>query len=447
MRDEVGREAGGGAGGGGGDVVPVDVGVPGDKSISHRALILAALAEGESRIEGLLDAADTRSTAAALRGLGVAIEEEGDGAVRVRGRGLDGWTRPDAALDCGNSGTTARLLLGALAGCPFEATLTGDASLRSRPMRRVTAPMAAAGAVMEELEAPDRLPIRVRGRRPLSPVAWRSAQASAQVKTALLLAGLTGRAAVEAWEPWRSRDHTERMLRSMGAAVEVEEADDGGSLARLAPPDRLAPLTLAVPGDISSAVYFLALGALHGAVRVRGVGLNPTRTGALGVLARMGGRVAESVTEERGGEPVGDVVASAGPLAATTVAAHEVPALVDEIPLLAAVAALADGATRFDGVGELRVKESDRLRAMSENLRALGVATEEGPEHLVVHGRAGPLRGRVDAHGDHRIAMAFGVLGAVPGNAIEVTGREAVRISFPSFWRTLDRVRGELAAR
>lgn len=427
---------------------PVDVIVPGDKSISHRALLFAALADGESRLKGLLDAADTRSTAAALRQLGVNVPDSLAGEVRVMGRGVEGLAAPAAALDCGNSGTTARLLLGALAGCPFDATLTGDASLRGRPMRRVTRPLSGVGARFDELDQPDRLPVRVRGCRPLAPIAWRSSAASAQVKTALLLAGLTGRAPVEATEPWRSRDHTERMLRSMGAAIRTEtDPVSGEARVALEPDQRLRPLTLAIPGDASSAVYFLALGVLARPVRVRGVGLNPTRTGALRVLVRMGGSVVEAVAEERAGEPVGDVVASPGRLAGVRVAPEEVPALVDEIPLLAALAAMADGESRFEGVAELRVKESDRLRAMSENLRRLGVDTEEGPAELVVRGRPGPLRGRVDSMGDHRIAMAFGVLGAVPGNEIEVVGREAVGISFPSFWELLDGVKREMEER
>ena len=430
---------------------PLDVRVPGDKSISHRALILAALADGRSRLTGLLDAADTRSTAQALAALGIDVSKRLAGPVTVEGRGIEGLSPPDALVECGNSGTTARLLLGALAGCPFRSTLTGDTSLRSRPMRRVTEPLGAAGAGFEELESVDRLPITVTGQRPLEAIRWTSAVASAQVKTALLLAGITGRARVEAGEPWLSRDHTERMLEAMGVRL-VRTATPGPSsgarsdaVVLMDPPARLEPLELAVPGDISSAVYFLALGALTGrAIRVRDVGLNPTRTGALRVLERMGAAVAEAVADSRSGEPVGEVTVSSQGLAATAVGGGEVPALIDEVPLLAVVAARAEGEARFEGVGELRVKETDRLRAIRDGLRAVGVEAETGAEDLAVRGSTAELRGCVDARGDHRIAMAFGILGAVPGNEIEVTGRDAVAISYPSFWSELERVRKEL---
>ena len=423
-----------------------DLTVPGDKSISHRALILAALAEGESRVTGLLDSADVRSTAAVLRRLGVAVPADLGGEVRIAGRGLTGLTEPSAELDCGNSGTTARLLLGVLAGCPFTATLTGDASLRSRPMRRVTEPLGSVGADVREVERPDRLPIRIRGRRPLHPIRWHSERASAQVKSALLLAALTGGTTAQVTEPWLSRDHTERMLRQMGAGLRMEGGGREPGVS-LEPVQRLDPLDLAVPGDVSSALYFVAVGLLAGGVRVRDVGLNPTRTGALDVLARMGARIAREQRSGAGAEPVGDLLARPGPLEGAVVRPEEVPALIDEVPLLAALAAVARGETRFDGVGELRVKESDRLSAMSDNLRALGVETEEGPEHLVVQGREGPLRGRVEARDDHRIAMAFGVLAAVPGNEIDIEGAEAVGISFPSFWEQLDALTRELGER
>jgi 3-phosphoshikimate 1-carboxyvinyltransferase len=422
-----------------------EIRVPGDKSLTHRALILASLADGDSRIARPLDSADTRSTADTLRGLGVDVGAlEAEGATIVRGRGLTGWREPDRVLDCGNSGTTARLLLGALAGCPFEATLTGDASLRGRPMRRVTAPLAVGGAAFEELGEPDRLPIRVRGRRPLAPLDHDGPRASAQVKTALLLAGVTGAAPVRVSEPGRSRDHTERMLRSMGAALEVRARGSGVEV-RLEPAGRLEPLDVVIPGDPSSAAFFLALGAVLGPVRAVGVGLNPTRTGALDALARMGATVRVEPGEDAAGEPTGDVVVSPGRLNGTVVEEAEVPSLLDEIPLLAALAARAEGETRFEGVGELRVKESDRVAAVVSNLRAVGASAEAREDLLIVTGGAGPLSGRVRAYDDHRIAMAFGVLGALPGNEIEVEGREAAGISFPRFWAELQRVRTELA--
>ncbi|HUG39089.1 MAG TPA: 3-phosphoshikimate 1-carboxyvinyltransferase [Longimicrobiales bacterium] len=427
-------------------MAPVDVRVPGDKSITHRALILGSLAEGTSRLARPLDSGDTRSTAGALRGLGVDVSGLDRGHTVVRGAGLTGWRACRDALDCGNSGTTARLLLGALAGCPFESRLIGDPSLQRRPMRRVTEPLSEGGAVFEELAEPGRLPIRVRGRRPLRPLAHDGPRASAQVKTALLLAALTGQTSVRVSEPGLSRDHTERMLASMGAGVAVRSHHGRTDVSLDASP-RLEPLDLAIPGDPSSAAFFLGLGALLGAVRALHVGLNPTRIGAVHVLARMGAAVRIEPTGEEAGEPVGDIIVGPGTLGGTIVDAAEVPALLDEIPLLAAVAAMADGETRFDGVAELRVKESDRVAALAANLRAVGVAAEDQGDRLVVGGTGGRLRGMVRSFDDHRIAMAFGVLAALPGNEIIVDGREAAGISYPGFWTELDRVTMELGAK
>ncbi len=425
---------------------PVDVRVPGDKSMTHRALVLAAVAEGVSRLDGLLDAADTRATRVALQALGADLEAHGPGAMTVRGVGLDGLRTPAATIDCGNSGTTARLLLGLLGGCGgVAAVLTGDASLCRRPMRRVTSPLARSGARYEELGEDGRLPIRVRGTRPLGPIVLDDDGGSAQVKTAMLLAGLTGAAEVRVTEGGASRDHTERMLRAMGVDLRIDDRA-GRPTVGMDPPPRLEPLDFEVPGDISSAAFFLGLAALRGGVRVRGVGLNPTRTGALAVLERMGAVVDVETGEDRGGEPVGDVTVRAGPLAGTAVSVAEVPTLLDEIPLLAAVAARAEGETRFDGVAELRVKESDRIAAMEANLLALGVEARSGPDHLVVTGGAGPLKGRVRSFGDHRIAMAFGVLAALPDSEIEIEDRNAVGISYPGFWSELERVRTKLEA-
>ncbi len=434
--------------------------MPGDKSISHRSLIFAALADGTSRVDGLLDAGDTRSTAAALRALGVGIEARAPalaasapgaavtgpflGAATIRGAGLRGLRSPGAVLDCGNSGTTARLLLGALAGAPVQAVLTGDDSLRRRPMRRVTDPLAAAGARFEELEAEDRLPIRVRG-GDLVPLDVLNSRSSAQVKTAMLLAGLTAGTTVRVVEPGRSRDHSERMLAAMGAPLSTRMGPDG-VVTTLDRCDGLDPVELRVPGDISSATFFLALAALRGAVRVVGVGTNPTRAGALDVLRRMGCRVEVETDAEAAGEPVGAVTVSRDGLVGTVVERDEVPTLLDEIPVLAALAARAEGETRFEGVAELRVKESDRVEAMVRNLRTLGVDADAAPDELRVWGTDRPLRGTVDAHGDHRIAMAFGVLAALPGNEITIRGRDAVGISYPGFWTELERVNTELEA-
>lgn len=422
---------------------PIDVTVPGDKSVTHRALIFAALAEGQSRLMGLLDAEDTRSTAAALRDLGVDIGDPASEPLMVKGRGLAALRPPNRPLDCGNSGTTARLLLGALAGCPFEAVVTGDASLRRRPMRRITRPLSAYGALFEELDEEGRLPIRVTGARGGAEIEHYNERSSAQVKTAMILAGLTGGTAVTVTESGRCRDHTERMLLAMGAPIHTTTAPEG-TVVRIERTEALAPLDMTVPGDFSSAAFFLALGALRGAVRVRAVGLNPTRTGMMDALRRMGAEVWTEAEREEAGEPVGDVAVAKSELRGTTITADEVPTLLDEIPVLAALAATVEGESRFEGVAELRVKESDRIQAMVTNLEALGVETDDGPGHLVVHGTRRPLRGTVDAFGDHRIAMAFGVLAALPGNEIGITGRDVVNISYPTFWKELERVSKEM---
>ncbi|MBI4408702.1 MAG: 3-phosphoshikimate 1-carboxyvinyltransferase [Gemmatimonadetes bacterium] len=420
----------------------VEVRVPGDKSITHRALILAALARGTSELRGLLPAEDPNTTARVLRALGCAIPElpRNGAAVRVAGRGLDGLREPADTLDCGNSGTTARLVLGVLAGFPFAASLTGDESLRSRPMRRVTEPLARMGACIEELGEPDRLPVRVRG-GVLRPLDYDSPKASAQVKSALLLAGLTGGVRVSVAEPVRSRDHTERLLRAMGAHVILTQQPRGGASVRLEPPRFLEPLELTVPGDFSSAAFFIALGLLApaGGIRIPGVGVNPTRTGLLEVLRRMGAEPAVDAPRGVGSEAVGVILARPAPLRATEVSDAEIPMLIDEVPVLAALASRAEGETRITGARELRVKESDRLAALAANLRAIGVEAEELPDGLVVRGTERPLRGRVRSFGDHRIAMAFGVLGALPENEIEVEGADVVSISYPGFWEELRR--------
>lgn len=435
---------------------PICITVPGDKSISHRCLIFAALAEGESRLDGLLDAGDTRSTASALRALGVEIPGPLDrsvgGSVVVRGRGPGGLQDPAGRLDCGNSGTTARLLLGVLAGSGRKAVLTGDASLRRRPMRRVTQPLATAGARFTELGEEGRLPIRVEATGALNDIDHLNEQSSAQVKTAMLLAGVCADRGVRVEEPRRSRDHTERLLLAMGAPLKGRDEGDG-AVVTLERGTRLDPLDVRVPGDISSAAFFLGLAALVGGVvngrgrgvRVNGVGLNPTRTVFLDVLRRMGAEVMVEEMEERGGEPVGAVTAAAtGRLTGTVVAPKEVPGLLDEVPILAAVAAMAEGETRFNGIGELRVKESDRIQALVDNLQAVGVETDAGPDHLAVNGTKRELAGAVESFGDHRIAMAFGVLGAVPGNHVRVRGQENAAISYPTFWEELERVRREV---
>lgn len=413
--------------------------VPGDKSLTQRALIFASLADGESRLSGLLHGGDSESTAGALRALGVGIPPIPDdgSAIVVRGVGLRGLTAPSDPLDLGNSGTGTRLLAGVLAGSGMTATIDGDASLRTRPMGRVVDPLTAMGAGFEYLADADRLPLKIVGRHPLEPIDWPSAVASAQVKSAVLLAGLTGGAFAMVTEPRRSRDHTERLLKQVGVSVISHAVGERWRVEMRDPPQRIEALDFEVPGDVSSASFVFALAALGGAgpeVTVQRVGLNPTRTVFLDVLRRMGADVdIDETTPEGSAEPHGDVTVRPSTLVGVEVGEAEVPGLIDELPLLAALGARAEGRTRITGAAELRNKESDRIRAMVTNFRALGIETEELADGLVVAGSDRPLSGWVKAWDDHRIVMAFGVLDALPGNEIQVDHPTAADVSFPGF--------------
>ena len=401
--------------------------MPGDKSITHRALLVAALAPGESTLHGALTSEDARSTARVLRQLGAAITPlRADHAVIVRGHRR--FAEPAGRLDCRNSGTTARLLLGLLAAHQFPAVVTGDRSLRRRPMRRVTEPLVAMGAQVTG-QPSDGLPLTIRGGR-LHALEWRLPVASAQIKSALLLAGATAGVAVTLHEPAPSRDHTERMLRYFGFDV---ESPRGGT--RLRPTGTFTPFEIDIPGDPSSAMFLLAAAALarEGGIAIEGVGLNPSRIGYLTVLNRMGVRVAMSPQGDSFGEPFGTLATAASRLHAVTVEAAEVPAVIDEIPMLACLAARANGTSRFAGLAELRVKESDRLALLAENLANVGVNAAVDGNDLTVTGTAAPLGGKVITHGDHRIAMAFAVLGSQPGARIRVDDPACAAVSFPGF--------------
>ena len=407
---------------------------PGDKSISHRALILAALARGGSELTGLLAGDDVKSTARVLRQLGVAVANVRADRVRVRGSRL---TSPVSRLHCGNSGTTARLMLGVLAGQRFAATLTGDASLRRRPMRRVTEPLRAMGARIAATG--DTLPVTIRGGR-LHALDYTSPVASAQVKSALLFAGLTGHVPVTVHEPYRSRDHTERLLAHLGCELHVRGR--AVSFQPSAVSGRLPGFSLGVAGDISSAAFLVAAAVLAegGELLIENVGVNPTRTGFLVVLERMGAHVERLNLGDAGGEPVADLLVRPAALAGTEVPADEVPTLVDEVPVLAVLASRATGETVFREVGELRVKESNRLELVAANLRAVGVRAEARGNDLHVAGSTRPPRGRIDTARDHRLAMAFAVLGTVEGAAVTLSERRSVAISYPGFFRDLKRI-------
>jgi 3-phosphoshikimate 1-carboxyvinyltransferase len=406
--------------------------VPGDKSITHRVLLLSVLSPGLSHIGGALTSLDARSTARVLRQLGGEISPLRERSV-VQVRGRRRLRRPGAVLDCGNSGTTTRLLLGLLAGHPFRATLTGDASLRKRPMRRVTAPLSQMGARFVE-RAGDGLPLTVRGGQ-LRPLRYVMPVSSAQIKSSLLLAGVAGGVEVEVLEPHgRSRDHTERLLRAFGYNV----AERDGWIV-FQPTGRLEPFEVQVPGDLSSAAFLVgaAIIAEGGELRIASVGVNPTRIGFLSVLRRMGAEVTVEEPVTHLGEPVGDLRVCPAPLRGTEVAAGEIPGLIDEIPLLAALASRADGTTVFRQVGELRVKESDRLGLIAENLRAVGAQAEVQGDDLFVHGGSAIPKGYVHTAGDHRLAMAFGVLGTVRGARVTVDNMACAAVSYPGFPQAL----------
>jgi len=407
---------------------------PGDKSISHRVVMLAALARGTSELSGLLTGDDVKSTARVLRQLGAKISPIKPGAlVRVSHAPL---TTPHARLYCGNSGTTARLMLGILAGQTFAATLTGDASLRRRPMRRVTEPLKQMGADIKE--GGDGLPLTIRGGK-LRGLTYSSPVASAQVKSAILFAGLTGKVPVTIREPYRSRDHTERLFTHLGLGIH----DRNGAIV-YEPPNRstaIPPFALSVPGDISSAAFLVAAAVLAdgGELLVENVGVNPTRTGILVVLERMGAHVERINLRDAGGEPVADLLVRPADLKGTDVTAAEIPTLVDEVPVLAILASRAAGETVFREVGELRVKESNRLELIAANLRGLGVRAEVLGNDLHVEGTEKPPRGRVDTASDHRLVMAFAVLGTVPGAKVQLSEKKSVAISYPNFFRDLKR--------
>ena len=406
--------------------------VPGDKSVSHRVLMLAATTDGPCELGGVLAAGDTRATASCLRALGARVGPlRGDTPVHVGGRGLGSFRAPARALDCRNSGTTARLLMGLLAAHAFECILTGDRSLRRRPMARVTEPLQRMGARITTTDG--HLPVTVRGGR-LKGLEYDSPVASAQVKTCLLFAGLAAGVRVRVTEPVRSRDHTERLLQMLGARCEVR-----GRAVTLEAVERLPAFDGTVPGDFSSAAYLLAAGLLaeSGRLTVQGVGVNPTRTGFLRAVERMGGVIDVSDEAESLGEPIASLTPRTSHLAPVVVAPEEVPSMVDEIPLLACLAARAEGRSVFRGVGELRVKESDRLALVAKNLASLGVRAESEGDTLYVEGTDRPPRGRIETAGDHRLAMAFAVLGTVKGARVELDDERCVAISYPAFFRDL----------
>ena len=415
--------------------------LPGDKSISHRSAMFASLAVGKSTITGFLESEDCLSTVNAMRGLGVSIEQTGNGTFVVEGRGGD-LTAPVSDVDCGNSGTTMRLISGILAAQPFRSRLTGDPSLSKRPMGRVINPLTEMGGKFHAEGEQGRPPLVIEG-GPLRPISYEMPVASAQVKSAVLLAGLFAGGETSVTEPAVCRDHTERMLQEFGVTLQVGEPDaHGRRQITLFGPQRLKAKDFVVPRDISSAAFWLvAASAKEGSeVLIEGVGLNPTRTGILSVLQRMGARLEIIPADPKAAEPLGSVKVFGGPLRGTVIGGAEIPNVIDELPILAVAGALAQGRTIIRDARELRVKETDRIAAVAGNLRAMGVPVNETEDGMIIEG-GHPLYGnRLPCFGDHRIAMSFAIAGLFAGGETVIENVECVATSYPTFGATLESV-------
>ncbi len=417
--------------------------VPGDKSISHRAIMLSALAVGESRISGLLEGEDVLATAAAMRAMGAQVERTDTGEWRVHGVGVGALLQPEAPLDMGNSGTSTRLLMGLIASHPIQASFTGDASLSKRPMGRVIEPLSQMGARVDA-SLGGRLPLIVHGALPAVPISYRLPVASAQVKSAVLLAGLNTPGKTTVIEPVPTRDHSERMLRGFGADLEVMVEADGTRVITVTGEAELRPQTIDVPGDPSSAAFFLVAGLIvpGSDLVIENVGLNPTRAGLIEVLRAMGGQIDELDRREVGGEPVADLHVRHSALTAIEVDPALAPSMIDEFPALFVAAALAQGTTVTSHLDELRVKESDRLSVMAAALTAAGAHIEEREDGLVITGTGGaPLPGTVSpvaTYLDHRIAMSMAIAGLVSRDGVEVDDTRPIATSFPTFEALLD---------
>ncbi|MFQ5828012.1 MAG: 3-phosphoshikimate 1-carboxyvinyltransferase [Candidatus Methylomirabilia bacterium] len=424
--------------------------VPGDKSISHRAALVGALATGPTELSGFLEGEDCLRTLGALQALGVEVTRKGPGQYRVGGTGLAGLQEPESVLDCGNSGTSARLLLGVLAGQAFSSVLTGDDSLRRRPMQRISGPLMRMGATVVGRQEGSRLPLAIRGRRPLRRGIHRLPVASAQVKSALLLAGLAADGPVTVEEPAPSRDHTEVILARFGAKIEREQQS-----VTITPGGELRGRPVQIPGDFSSAAFFLVAGCVvaDSRVTIPDVGVNPTRTGLLDALAEMGANIECKETPDSGtgdsheGEPIALLTATSSRLKGGGVSGALIPRLIDELPILAVAAALAGGVTEVRDARELRVKESDRISALVTELGKLGARIEEREDGFLIRGGR-PLTGaRVDSHGDHRMAMALIVAGLVAQGFTLVEDIDSIAVSYPAFLDTLQSLGGEACVR
>lgn len=403
--------------------------IPGDKSVSHRSVMFAALADGTSHIEGFLEGEDTRATARIFSQLGVRIETPSPSQRIVHGVGIDGLKAPDAPLDCGNAGTGMRLLAGLLAGQAFDCTLIGDESLSGRPMRRVTGPLSQMGAKIDTQDD-GTPPLHVHGGQTLHGIDFASPVASAQIKSAVLLAGLYAQGETSVVEPHPTRDYTERMLSAFGVDIEFSP---GKALLRGG--QRLRATDIVVPADFSSAAFYLVAASIipGSELRLKQVGLNPRRTGLLHALRLMGADITEENPAEQGGEPVADLVVRYAPLKGARIPEALVPDMIDEFPALFVAAAAAEGQTVVTGAGELRVKESDRLAAMATGLRALGMQVDETDDGATLHGGVRLGSGTIESHGDHRIAMAFAIAGQISDGEVRINDIANVATSFPDF--------------
>lgn len=409
--------------------------VPGDKSISHRAAIFAALAQGTTRIDGFLESEDCLATLTCLRQLGVSIHKTGEGSYEIAGAGSNGLKEPDDILDCGNSGTTMRLLAGVLAGQPFFSVLTGDASLRRRPMDRIIKPLSQMGANITGRSNNTRAPLAIKGAK-LQGCSYESPVASAQVKSAILLAGLSARGWTTVREPCLSRDHTERLLQYFGVPVKKE-----GLMVTVPGGSSLQAKPVKVPGDMSSAAFLLVAACIvpESDILLKGVGINPTRTGILDVLQEMGADIAIQ-PESSEVEPAATIRVKSSRLRAIEIGGDRIPSLIDELPVLAVAAAFATGRTVIRDAQELRVKESDRIAIMAGELAQQGVMVEERPDGLIIAGGQ-PIRGgNVKSHGDHRVAMSLAVLGLRASSPLSIEGAEVIATSFPNFVPTLQQL-------
>ncbi len=413
-----------------------EITVPGDKSISHRAVMLGSLGDGQTEITGILESEDTMRTIEAFRLMGVDIEESGSGTLSILGRGLDGLEEPSDVIDAGNSGTTARILSGLLSGQRFFSVITGDASLRTRPMARVVEPLKMMGVQIWGREEGHLIPLAINGGG-LRSIDYESSISSAQVKSAVLFAALYANGTTTVMEPIKSRDHTERMLSAFGADIKVES-----TRVTVFPGRRLSGQTITIPGDISSAAFFIVASTIlpDSTLTIKNVGLNPTRTGIISLLKRMGAKIDIMNERDKGGEPVGDIIVRSGQLKGIDIGAEDIPWMIDEVPILCVAASLAEGRTVIRGAEELRVKESDRIAVMTEELTKLGVRIEEKRNGMVINGASGFKGASCDSHGDHRVAMALTIAGLKANEESVIENSECIDTSFPGFVELLERV-------